>query len=169
MDPHVLITQMPFTGIWESFPPSFAIFPFVKRENKPMSLDDQEKKELAKKIREQRRSVWKGETKSSNRAANIGRTRDSGQNPQQEQTSESYKNLVEGDEEASPALKETFLTEPTSDARTDEAKPGSRIRDAILKPPKIGLALLVIVGLIAALILGAAIGYLMASLNLLKL
>lgn len=134
-----------------------------------MSLDDQEKKELAKKIREQRRSVWKGETKSSSRAANIDRTRDSEQNPQQEQASESYKNLVESDEEASPALKETFLTESTSDARTDEAKPGSRIRGTILKPPKIGLALLVIIGIIAAMILGAAIGYLLASLDLLKL
>jgi hypothetical protein len=158
---------MPFAGIWEFFPPSFAIFPFVKRESKPMSLDDQEKKELAKKIREQRRSVWKGETTSGRRTANRGRPGDSGQEPQQEQTSESHKNFVEGDEEASPALQDTLSTELTSDAQAGEAK--SRIRDTILKPPKIGLALLVIIGLIAAMSLGAAIGYLLASMNLVKL
>lgn len=132
-----------------------------------MSLDDQEKKELAKKIREQRRSIWKGETTSGSRTANRGKPRDSGRDPQQEQTSESHKNFVEGDEEASPALQDTLSTELTSDAQAGEAK--SRIRDTILKPPKIGLALLVIIGLIAAMSLGAAIGYLLASMNLIKL
>lgn len=169
MDPRFLITQMPFTGIWEFFPSSFAIFPFVKRESKPMSLDDQEKKELAKKIREQRRSVWKGETTSGRRTSNRGKPRDSGRDPQQEQTSESHKNFVESEEKASPALQDTFSTELTSDAQTTEAKSKSRIRDTILKPPRIGLALLVMIGLIAALILGAAIGYLLASLDLIKL
>ena len=134
-----------------------------------MSLDDEEKKELAKKIREQRRSVWKGETKSSRRSANRGKTGDSGRDPHQEQTSESYKNLMEDNEEASPALQDTLSTELTSDTRTDEAKSKSRIKGTILKPPKIGLALLVIIGIIAAMILGAAIGYLLASLDLLKL
>ena len=134
-----------------------------------MSLDDQEKKELAEKIREQRRSVWKGETTSGRRTSNRGKPRDSRRDPQQEQTAESYKNFVEGDEEAAPALQDTLSTELTSDAQTDEAKPKSRIRGTILKPPRIGLALLVIIGLIAALILGAAIGYLLASLDLIKL
>lgn len=133
-----------------------------------MSLDDQEKEELAKKIREQRRSIWKGETTSSRRPANRGKPEDSEQDPQQERTPESYKNLMEGDEEASPILQDTLSTELTSDTRTDEAKPKSRIRGTILKPPRIGLALLVIIGLIAALILGAAIGYLLASLDLIK-
>jgi hypothetical protein len=142
---------------------------FPKRESKPMSLDDQEKKELAKKIREQRRSVWKGETTSGSRTANRGKSRDSGRDLQQEQTSESHRNFMEGDEESSPALQDTLSTELTSDIQAGEAKPKSRIRDTILKPPKIGLALLVIIGIIAAMILGAAIGYLLASLDLLKL
>ncbi len=134
-----------------------------------MPLDDQEKKELARKIREQRRSVWKGETTSSRRPANKGKPGDSGQDPQQERTSESYRNFMEGDEEVSSALQDTLPTELASETRTDEAKSKSRIRGTILKPPRIGLALLVIVGLIAAMILGAAIGYLLASLNLIKL
>jgi len=134
-----------------------------------MSLDDEEKKELAKKIREQRRSVWKGETTSGSRTANRGKPGDPGRDPQQEQTSESYRNFVESDEEASPLLQDTLSTELTSDAQTTGTKLKSRIRATILKPPKIGLALLVIIGLIAALILGAAIGYLLASLDLLKL
>jgi hypothetical protein len=134
-----------------------------------MFLDDEEKKELAKKIRKQRRSVWKGETTSIRRTANRDKPGDSGRDPHQEQTSESHKNFMEDDEEASPPLQDTLSTELTSDARTDEAKSRSRIRDTILKPPKIGLALLVIIGIIAAMILGAAIGYLLASLDLLKL
>lgn len=134
-----------------------------------MSLDDQEKKELAKKIREQRRAVWKGETTSRSRKTNRGKPGGSGRDPQQEQTSESYKNFVEGEEEASPTLQDTLSTELASDAQAGEAKPKSRTRDTILKPPRIGLALLVIIGLIAALILGAAIGYLLASMDLIKL
>jgi len=134
-----------------------------------MSLDDEEKKELAKKIREQRRSVWKGETTSGSRTSNRGKSRDSGREPHQEQTSESHRNLMESDEEASSLLQDTFPAELTSDAQTDEAKSKSRIRATILKPPKIGLALLVIIGIIAAMILGAGIGYLLASLDLIKL
>jgi hypothetical protein len=134
-----------------------------------MSLDDQEKKELAKKIREQRRSIWKGETTSRSRKTNRGKPGGPGRDPQQEQTAESYKNFVEDDEEAALALQDTLSTELTSDTQTGAARSKSRIRSTILKPPRIGLALLVIIGLIAALILGAAIGYLLASMDLIKL
>ena len=134
-----------------------------------MSLDDQEKKELAEKIREQRRSVWKGETTSGRRTSNRGKPRDSGRDPQQEQTSESYGNFMKGEEEASPAWQDTLPTELTADTQTGAARSKSRIRGTMLKPPRIGLALLVIIGLIAAMILGAAIGYLLASLDLIKL
>ncbi len=134
-----------------------------------MSLDDEEKKELAKKIREQRRSIWKGETTSSRRPVNRGKLGDSGQDPQQERTPDSYRDFLEGDEETSPILQDTLSIELTSDTQTDAARSKSRIRGTILKPPRIGLALLVIIGLIAAMILGAAIGYLLASLNLLRI
>lgn len=113
------------------------------------SEDEREREELIKKIVEQRRGVWKGQTAVQTRT-------------KRSQESKRTKKTLD-------RQKEHEKVEQTLARHSD--KPRARRKDENIQSrvPSLKLALLVIVGLIAAIAMGVAIGYLVAIRDLIKI
>jgi|GEM_PF-1886271 len=176
-----------------------------------MPLNEREKRELAKKIEEQRRSMWKGEatdkrrTKKRRERKKTKLLSERQQDHEEiEQTLESPYQITEEREEAKQILekqreseKEELAekikeqrrsmwkgevtdkrrtkkqkrkkTKPALDRQSNTPKSRRRGEDVQSKVPTLKLAFLVIIGLIAAIIIGVAIGYLVAIHDLIKI
>lgn len=129
-----------------------------------MPLDEREKKELAKRIKEQRRAMWKGEVATRSRTKKRRDLRGARRVPDHQeehqeagQHSESHRETVGED-----SVEEHQESEQVSDRQSDE--PEARRKDSIAQSniPPLRLALLVMIGLIAAILIGVAVGYLAA-------
>ena len=166
-----------------------------------MSLNESKKRELAKKIEEQRKTVWKGEAASKRRIRKRREYKKTGSvsEHQQEysedaQASETYRsvrdynsardetaaeqNQAQPQEPENDDLKKkiaeqrraTWQGEVTSRRRMKKkrktAGPDSELQS---KLPRLKIALLLILGLVFAIALGVAIGYLLASHDLIKI
>jgi len=113
------------------------------------SKHEREREELAKKIVEQRRSVWKGRT------AVKTRTKGSRESKRTEKTLDRQK--------------EHAKVEQTLARHSDKPRARRRDENTQSRVPSLKLALLVIVGLIAAIAVGVAVGYLVAARDLIKI
>ena len=113
------------------------------------SKDKREKEELTKKIVEQRRSVWKGKTAVK---------------PQTKRSRESKRT-----ERTLDRQKEHVKIGQTLARHSDKPRVKRRDENIQSRVPSLKLALLVIVGLIAAIAMGVAIGYLVAVRDLVKI
>jgi len=175
-----------------------------------MSIDEREKKELAKKIAEQRRSMWKGEATSKYRTKKKRKKTKPVLDRQQdreaiEQTPESPYQIAQERSEVGQALeeqqelereelarkvkeqrrsvwkgdvtnrrrtkkkRERKKTKPVQELQSNRPKAKRQVKDVQSKIPSLKLALLVIIGLIAAILMGVAIGYLVAVHDLVKI
>jgi Flp pilus assembly protein TadB len=121
-------------------------------------MDEREKEELAKKIKEQRRAVWKGETKSRNQKRARRDFTTARRISDQDQGREKVRLYLERQQEKESV--ELSFEQPSDIQRMKR-----KSRDSRLKVPALKLALLVIIGLIAAILLGVGIGYLVAVRN----
>lgn len=121
-----------------------------EHEEVKQSLDqpqERERNELAKKVMEQRRATWKG-------AAGAGsRTR---------RASENAERILRRHQEIE-------RTQQKLEQQPDEPKVKKKRRNVQSRVPSLKLALLVMIGLIAAITIGVAIGYLAATHDLLKI
>jgi predicted ribonuclease toxin of YeeF-YezG toxin-antitoxin module len=176
-----------------------------------MPLSEREKKELAKKIAEQRRSVWKGEVTDKPRNKKRRERKktmpvlDRQQDREEiEQTLEFPYQITEECEETKQILEEQResekeelaekikeqrrsmwkgevtdkrrakkqerkKTKPALDRQSNTPRSRGKSKDVQSKVPTLKLAFLVIIGLIAAIIMGVAIGYLVAIHDLIKI
>lgn len=177
-----------------------------------MPLDEREKEELAKKIMEQRRAVWKGEATDKRRTEKrrerkktkpvLDRQQDreeieqtlespyriAEEREEVEQTSEKQQErekeeLIEKikeqrrsiwkgemtDKRRTKKKRERKKTKPVLDRQSNRPKARKKGKDAQSSVPTLRLALLVIIGLIAAIIIGMTIGYLAAVRDLIKI
>jgi len=123
-------------------------------------MDEREKEELAKKIKEQRRTVWKGEAESRSPTKNPTKRRwdfrKARRISDQEQGQEKVKLYSERQQQREK-------TEQSPEKPLDRPRTKKKSRDSRLKVPALKLALLVIIGIIAAILLGVGIGYLVAT------
>ncbi len=117
-----------------------------------MMLDEQQKKELAEKISQQRKSMWKGEVSKKKR-----------REPQ------NSNQIAESQQKPSKILKEKRKKSEKAQ-KPDPPKP-RRVRNEDVPQgiPRLKTVLLVIIGLICAIAIGVTIGYLAASLNLIRI
>ena len=149
-----------------------------------MPLEEQEKKELEKRIMEQRRSVWKGEitpkrrTKKKQDLRKAKRLSDRQQeNRKVEQVSEPQHQIIQDDsteekketEQTLQSQKENETTEQILEQQLSNPKAKKKRRNVQSSVPSLRLALLVIIGLIAVIMIGVAIGYLAAVRGLIKI
>jgi hypothetical protein len=119
--------------------------------------DERAKTELAEKIEEQRRAMWRGESKAASRT-------------KRRESKKSSPTLKRGDL-GTPVLarqQEHGRAEQTLDQQLDKPKAREN-RGFRLNVPTLKLALLVIIGLIAAIIIGVAVGYVAAVRDLIKI
>ena len=107
-----------------------------------MPLNESEKDELARKIGEQRKAVWKGQT-GTRRGVRKRRER-------------------ERSKVAPVRRRERAEVEQTSSQQLGEMKAERRGSGVRSRVPALKIALLTIVGIISAIIVGIAIGYLVA-------
>jgi hypothetical protein len=114
----------------------------MDQEDEWMPLDEREKRELAARIKEQRRTVWSGTTKAKRRTKNRRDLR----------TARLVLDHQKGHREV----------EQISDHQSDEPEAERKSSGFQLSIPSLKLALLVIIGLIAAILIGVAIGYVAA-------
>ena len=148
-----------------------------------MSLDENKKRELRKKIEEQRRSMWKGQMESGRRKRSGRELREtdrvSDQQPQEQNQSTEYNYVVLGD---ASVVKQTEAKQMRAEREKDQkelarkikeqrravwmGKASSDQREARSRLPRLGLALLIILGLIGAIAIGIGIGYLLAFYDL---
>ena len=149
-----------------------------------MPLDEREKRELAEKIAEQRKSVWKGEVstkrdkKKGKEPNQIERTLDRQQGHEKIQEtleprySTGHKDFAEERKEIQQfpeQRREHESIKQTSGRRSDKPKSKRKSRNSRSSVPTLKLALLMIIGLIASIIMGVAIGYLIAVRDLIKI
>ena len=114
-----------------------------------MPLNETEKDELARKIGEQRKAVWRGQT-AARRGARKRRER-------------------ERNESAPERRREPAEVEHTSVHQLGEMEAERKSSGVQSRVPALKIALLAIVGLISAIIIGIAIGYLVAIHDLIKI
>jgi hypothetical protein len=177
-----------------------------------MPLDEREKKELAEKIVEQRRSMWKGEAKDKRQKKKrrerkktkpvLDRQQDREgiqqtlvppyqitkdrqeqevEQPIEKQQKREKEELTEKIKEQRRSVwkgeptdkrrtkkRERKKTKPVSDRQSNRSKE-KKDKDARSSVPTLRLALLVVIGLIAAIMIGVAIGYLAAVRDLIKI
>ncbi len=117
-------------------------------KNQAKTTPVSEEKELERKIAEQRRAMWQGQP-------------DTGRERKRRESK-----MVE---EALHQQQESERTEDTLEYQVDDTKPKRKQRNTGPRIPSLKLALLVIIGLIGAIIIGVAIGYLAAARNLIKI
>jgi hypothetical protein len=177
-----------------------------------MHLDEGEKRELAKKIEEQRRSMWKGQATDKRRTKKRRERKKTKpvlyrqqEREEIEQPLESPYQITEEREEAEQALQGQQRSEkeelakkieeqrrsmwkgevtdrrrtkkkqkrkknkPALNRQSNRPKTKRKGKDVESKIPTLKLAFLVIIGLIAAIIAGVAIGYLAAVHDLIRM
>ena len=115
-------------------------------EQKAKEQSQDERKELAKKIKQQRRAVWKGEPESRSKRPKSGRSID----------------RVLYDQ------KEAELAEQHAIDHSDQQETEEESKEYRSKAPPLKLALIVIIGLLGAIALGIAIGYIAVVRNLIN-
>lgn len=120
-----------------------------------MPLDEREKKELAKRIKEQRSAMWKGEVKTRSQTKKKRDIKTARRIPDHEQGREKVRQYSERQQDDKKT--EQSLEQPSGRPRIKK-----KSRDSQSKIPALKLALLVIIGLITAILLGVGIGYLAA-------
>lgn len=120
-----------------------------------MPLDEREKKELAKRIKEQRSAMWKGEVKSRSQTKKKRDIKTARRIPDHEQGRERIRQYSERQQD-------DRTTEQSSEQLSRRPRIKKKSRDNKSKIPALKLALLVIIGLIAAILLGVGAGYLAA-------
>lgn len=123
-----------------------------------MPLDEREKKELAKKIKEQRSAMWSGEAKTKNETKKKRDIKTARRIPDHEQGREKIRQYSERQQDDK-------TTEQSSEQLSRRPRIKKKSRDNQSKIPALKLALLVIIGLIAAILLGVGIGYLASVRN----
>ena len=121
-------------------------------------MDEREKEELAKKIKEQRRTVWKGEAESRSPTKRRWDFRKARRISDQEQGRKKVRLYSERQQQKEK-------TEQSPEKPSDRPRTKKKSRDSRLKIPALKLAVLVIIGIIAAILLGVGIGYLVATRN----
>lgn len=115
-------------------------------EQLPERVKEREKEELAEKIRQQRRAVWRGKPEARSKRKKRGPG--------------SAKRVLNYQQEIEPA-EQRDVNQPN--------KPKEKSRDYKSKAPTLKLALIVILGLIGAIAIGVAIGYIAASRGLINI
>ena len=111
-------------------------------EQTPVEIKKTDREELAEKIKQQRRTVWKGEPETRAR--------------RKKQESRSNRRVLDYQQETEPI--EQLVPNPI-----DEPMAKEKSRDYQSKAPTLKLAVIVILGLIGAIAVGVTIGYLVAS------
>ncbi len=101
-----------------------------------------EKEELAKKVKEQRESVWSGEPEVKSK--------------QKKRKSRSTRRVLDYQQDTKPA-------ESLPVKQTNEPEAKKKSRDYKPKAPTLKLAIIVMLGLVGAIAIGVTIGYLVAS------
>lgn len=122
----------------------------------PIEPPANDREKLADKVKEQRRSVWAGETKRKKSK----RKKDS------RKITRSTNKILNYSQESVPVEK-TSEKQPL-EAQLEEPKNRKKGEGFFLKAPALKLALIVIVCLIGAISIGIAVGYIIASQNLLE-
>ena len=126
-----------------------------------MPLDERGKKKLAEKIKEQRRAMWKGEVTTRSRTKRKrdlrGARRVSDRQKEHEEVGQDLEPFIDKD-----SVEEPREGEQVSDHQSNDPEAKREDSSAQSLIPTLKLALLVMIGLIAAILLGVAIGYLAA-------
>ncbi len=118
------------------------------REGEYMPLDERERAELAKKINQQRRTVWRGEPAARSK--------------RKKRKLRSARRVLDYQQEIEP-------TEQSTANQSNERETKEKSRNRRSKVPTLKLAIIVILSLIGAIAIGIAIGYFAASRNLINI
>lgn len=118
-----------------------------RREVEQPPEEQSETEELAEKIRQQRRTVWQGKPEVK------------GRKKKKPRTTRSVRRVVPHQQES----------ESSEKSPADERKAKEKSRDHKSKVPTLKLALIVVIGLIGAIAIGIAIGYVVAIKDLIKI
>ena len=115
----------------------------LKEVEQPLErVKEREKEELAEKIKQQRRTVWRGEPAARSK--------------RKKRKFRSTRRVLDYQQETEP-------TEQSAENRSNEQETKEKSRDYQSKAPTLKLAVIVILGLIGAIAIGVTIGYLVAS------